>query len=88
MAAPHVAGVVALLWSKYPALRGNVGLTEAFLEWSATHLVTTTPPCGTDGLTQVPNNVYGYGRIDALAAYKFVPFQQFLPVVAQGGPVG
>jgi subtilisin family serine protease len=67
MAAPHVAGTVALLWSRFPSLQGDVNDTEAYLESSASQQ-TTTQGCGGDGTTQVPNNVYGYGRIDALAA--------------------
>jgi serine protease AprX len=67
MAAPHVAGTVALLWSGFPSLRGDVNDTEVYLESSAGHQ-TTTQGCGSNGTTQVPNNVFGYGRIDALAA--------------------
>jgi serine protease AprX len=70
MASPHVAGAVALLWSAFPALRGNVDHTEYILEQTALHL-TTTQGCGGDGTSQVPNNVYGYGRIDVLAAYNY-----------------
>jgi subtilisin family serine protease len=68
MAAPHVAGVVALLWSALPALRGDVDATESLLEESALHL-TSSQGCGGDAANAVPNNVYGYGLIDALAAY-------------------
>jgi len=32
--------------------------------------LTTSQDCGGDGPTDVPNNVYGWGRIDALAAYN------------------
>jgi subtilisin family serine protease len=71
MAAPHVAGAVALLWSAVPWLRGNVDDTEAVLEQSALHL-TTTQGCGGDPINAVPNNVYGYGQINALAAYNYV----------------
>ena len=70
MASPHVAGAVALLWSAFPTLRGNVDHTEFILEQTALHL-TTTQGCGGDGATQVPNNVYGHGRIDVLAAYDY-----------------
>ncbi|MBI5034322.1 MAG: S8 family serine peptidase [Chloroflexi bacterium] len=68
MAAPHVAGVVALLWSAFPQLRRHVDETESILEQSAVHL-TTTQGCGGDTSSQVPNNVYGYGRVDVNAAY-------------------
>lgn len=70
MASPHVAGAVALLWSAFPNLRGNVDHTEFILEQTAVHL-TTTQGCGGDTSNQVPNNVYGYGRIDVLAAYNY-----------------
>lgn len=73
MSAPLVAGVVALLWSGVPELRGNVDATEALLEVTAVHL--TSSQCG-DGPADVPNNVFGYGRVDALAA-----FQNTLPPV-------
>ena len=70
MASPHVAGAVALLWSAFPNLRGNVDHTEFILQQTAVHL-TTTQGCGGDSSSQVPNNVYGYGRIDVLAAYNY-----------------
>ncbi|MEP7200188.1 MAG: S8 family serine peptidase, partial [Chloroflexota bacterium] len=70
MASPHVAGAVALLWSAFPNLRGNIDHTEFILEQTA-HPLTTTQGCGGDSATQVPNNVYGYGRIDVLAAYNY-----------------
>jgi len=70
MASPHVAGAGALLWSAFPSLRGNVDHTEFILEQTALHL-TTTQGCGGDSSAQVPNNVYGYGRIDFLAAYNY-----------------
>jgi len=69
MAGPHVAGAVALLISAYPWLAGNVDALENILERSAVHL-TTTQGCGGDTSSSVPNNVYGWGRIDALAAYN------------------
>lgn len=69
-ASPHVAGAVALLWSAFPQLRRNVDLTENILAQSAAHL-TSAQGCGGDTPTQVPNNVYGYGRLDVLAAYNY-----------------
>lgn len=64
MAAPHVSGVIALLWSANPALIGDYNATYAKLKDSAHQLSDTR--CG-DPLN-APNNVYGYGRIDAYAA--------------------
>lgn len=68
MAAPHVAGLAALLVSANPRLRGQVDLLENLAEQTAVPL-TTTQGCGGDGPTDIPNNVYGWGRIDAEAAY-------------------
>lgn len=87
MASPHVAGAVALLWSAFPALRGNVDATETLLQQTARHL-TTTQGCGGDSATAVPNNVYGYGRIDVLAAYNAYampaqPFIYYFPVIGK-----
>src|SRR5690606_18142228 len=65
MAAPHVAGAVALLWDAVPELLGNVPATRAILDASA-HDVRDTS-CG--GTTD-DNNVWGEGRLDVLAAYE------------------
>ncbi len=69
MAAPHVAGLAALLISANPALAGQVDALEEIIERTAVPL-TTTQGCGGDGPADVPNNVYGWGRIDALAALR------------------
>lgn len=69
MAAPHVAGAVALLWSAFPTLRRNVNVTESILTQSAMPLV-TAQTCGGDAANQFPNHVYGSGRLDVLAAYR------------------
>jgi len=67
MAGPHVAGTVALLWSAEPALIGDIDATEWAIT-STTVPLTSSQYCGNDGPGDVPNNVYGYGRVDALAA--------------------
>jgi subtilisin family serine protease len=67
MAGPHVAGLVALMISADPLLAGNVDRLEDIIEQTAVRK-TTTEGCGGDSPTQVPNNTYGWGRIDALAA--------------------
>jgi serine protease AprX len=67
MAGPHVAGLVALLISADPTLKGNVDRLEDIIEQTAVRK-TTNEGCGLDSPTQVPNNTYGWGRIDALAA--------------------
>ena len=69
MAGPHVAGLVALLISANPGLRGDVDELEDIIEQTAVKK-TTTEGCGGDTATQVPNNTYGWGRIDALAAVQ------------------
>jgi len=78
-----VAGLAALLISADPALAGQVDALEALITANSVH-VTTAQDCGniTNG---VPNNVYGWGRIDALAAYEALgpsepgPFRAFVP---------
>ncbi|MEJ2707415.1 MAG: S8 family serine peptidase [Anaerolineales bacterium] len=71
MASPHVSGAVALLWSAFPDLRRDVEQTEMVLKRSALHL-TSDQGCGGDSGIQTPNNVYGYGLLDVLAAYHSV----------------
>ena len=70
MAGPHVAGVVALLWSARPDLERNIAATRAVLLATANPAVTVSPAqtCGGIPSTSVPNNAFGYGRVDALAA--------------------
>ena len=69
MAGPHVAGLVALLISAQPALLGQVDEIEALVEGTAVPLDVSGTCGGTSGQA-VPNNLYGWGRIDALAALK------------------
>ena len=69
MAGPHVAGLVALVLSANPGLAGNVDVIEQIIQETAVPL-TSSAGCGGDGPADVPNNVYGWGRIDALAAVQ------------------
>jgi subtilisin family serine protease len=64
MAAPHVAGIVALLYSANPALIGDFEATYAILRDTA-HRVEDTQ-CGV--VSGGGNNVYGWGLVDAHAA--------------------
>lgn len=65
LAAPHVTGTVALLWSAAPALIEKLEETEKIIRESATDK--PSDECDAGG---VPNNTYGWGIIDALAAVK------------------
>lgn len=68
MAGPHVAGVVALLWSADPSLIGDIDRTEQILiETAQPYKGSTALGCFEGG---VPNAGYGYGVVDAYAAVK------------------
>ncbi|MCB0116613.1 MAG: S8 family serine peptidase [Caldilineaceae bacterium] len=67
MAAPHVAGVVALLLSANQSLIGQVDQIEQILEQSALPRALATA-CGNEGVGNVPNNAFGKGSVDAYAA--------------------
>jgi len=70
MAGPHVVGAVALLWSARPQLVRDIAATKALLQNTANPFVVVNPPetCGGTSSTQIPNNSFGYGRVDVLAA--------------------
>jgi len=71
MAAPHVAGLAALLISAQPLFAGQVDDLETIIQESAVHL-TTDSPCGDDiAGVSIPNNTFGWGRIDALQAVEY-----------------
>ena len=70
MASPHVAGTVALMWAADPTLVGNIALTEQILQDTAVPL-TSSESCGGVSGGAIPNNTYGWGRIDALAAVNW-----------------
>jgi subtilisin family serine protease len=70
VAAPHVAGALALLLQAFPGM--SVDRQAAALESGAADL-------GAVG----PDNDYGYGRLDALAAYQWLATaQDFTPSVS------
>lgn len=64
MAAPHVTGLIALMWSANPSLIGDYDATYALL--TSTTKQIDDNRCG-DSPGQ-PNNLYGYGRIQAYEA--------------------
>ena len=71
MAGPHVAGLVALLVTTNPTYQGEVDELEHFIRFSAVPL-TTDQECGGIPGSEVPNNTFGYGRIDAWAAHQLI----------------
>ena len=68
MAAPHVAGAVAALWSYDPTLVGQVERTRRLLAESAVDVDDTE--CG--GTAEV-NNKYGEGRLDLVRLLELAP---------------
>ncbi|MFD6178701.1 MULTISPECIES: carboxypeptidase regulatory-like domain-containing protein [unclassified Isoptericola] len=68
MAAPHLAGAVALLWSAAPSLVGQVEETQALLDGAAVDVDDTT--CGG---TADDNNVWGEGKLDVMALLDAAP---------------
>jgi subtilisin family serine protease len=63
MAAPHVAGAVALMWSAAPSLVSDIATTRDILDQTAVNVADLA--CGG---TDADNGVWGEGRLDALAA--------------------
>lgn len=73
MAGPHVVGLVALILSARPDLAGQVELIESIVERTA---VPYTDPLGCTELpAALPNNTFGYGRVNALEAVRMALFQ-------------
>ena len=70
MASPHVAGVAALMISANPALAGNPELIKILLQESSAPKTSAQTCNGVPG-NQSPNNTFGWGRLDALAAVNY-----------------
>jgi subtilisin family serine protease len=89
MAAPHVAGSVALLISLEPKLRGQIGQLEELLRKTADPKTTASQTCGGVPGTQVPNNTFGWGRINVKGAADLIYHAGWLSgtVTAGGNPV-
>lgn len=70
MAGPHATGLIGLMWSANPALRGLIPETIQIILDTARPLTNQSGSnCGGD-YTSGPNNDWGYGSIDALAAVQ------------------
>lgn len=67
MAGPHLAGVVALLWSAQPELIGDIDRTEQILIETAQPYSGVRSGCFEGS---IPNTAVGYGIVDAYAAVK------------------
>jgi hypothetical protein len=78
--------MVALLLQSTPALSGNVGLISDIVQQSASPLYSSAT-CTVFPGNQRPNSVYGYGRIDALAAVQLAATQVSAIPQAQVHPV-
>jgi serine protease AprX len=71
MATPHVAGVVALIMSANPSLKGNPALVEQILRDTAIP-INDAQVCGGIPASTFPNPVQGMGRVDAWNAFEAV----------------
>lgn len=89
MAAPHVAGAAALLWSAVPDLVGEPERTIQILLKSTVPV--TDSACMNGAVADSPNPTYGYGRLDVAAALHLAdtPWQVAVQVAdAEGAPLG
>ena len=77
MASAHVAGVVALVWAAAPDIRRDVAATVDVLDGSA--LDRSDLRCGGDA---GDNDVWGEGRLDALAAVRLALVRSAAPGAA------
>lgn len=71
MSAPHVTGLVALMWQAGRCLIGDYARTETLIEQTAVPITTGLPgACSGEGPGQWPNQSTGWGEINALAAVQ------------------
>ena len=69
MATPNVAGGIAVVWSALPAYKNDQNATETLMNASAIRLPHIVEACGGD-YTNGPNNSWGHGLMDVLAAFN------------------
>ena len=74
MAAPHVSGAVALLWSQFPDLVGDVEGTRALLDSSAVDQA--DPECGGDDAN---NMTWGEGALDLVTLFEAAEAEEPAP---------
>lgn len=90
MAGPHVAGAIALLLQQTPSLIGDSAAVEALLNQTAVPR-TTTQTCGGVAGSEIPNNTYGWGRFDILAAVNNITTTEqhmvYLPIIHKPEPI-
>jgi subtilisin family serine protease len=70
MAAPHVAGGLALLWQAKPNLDGNIDATELKMEQTAQHLTDVQASGYCRGPSFLKDNTFGYGLLNLLRAVQ------------------
>ena len=69
MAGPHATALVGLMWSACPSLQGMVYETIDIIVDTASPVTSYVGSCGGDYVTG-PNNDWGYGTIDSVAAVQ------------------
>jgi len=69
MAGPHATALVGLIWSACPAMQGQVYQTIDIITGTAAPVTGYVGSCG-GNYTTGPNNDWGYGTIDSLAAVQ------------------
>ncbi len=92
MAAPHVAGLAALLISSKQELQGQPAALENVINATAAP-VSLSGTCTNIPADVLPNNYYGWGRIDAWAGYQAlqpgleIKITAFPAIVSPGDPL-
>jgi hypothetical protein len=68
MATPAVGGCVMLIADACPCIARDVAKIQSFLQNTALQLQSGTQKCGTDTVSNVPNNIFGYGSVNVYEA--------------------